>query len=312
MASVDLAAVHSILTATPTFRDRSIRVASISNRHAEQKCFRVEADYTLPAYKIRFATRTNKLSVATEHEAFRTLRLHGVAWAPHIYEFHADDPPYLVVDYEEGESLDQSLHWITYANLIVNGLSRLLLDIHEINGDYFGRLAGPRYSSWQAFVDVRFWYHVSPLVSAGIISKADLRRIRLLYDEASEAFRNVSPRLLHADVKPGNIVFDSARVKTALVDFELARFGDIDFEWCKLYRLGLRWPEYGRTIVEPLLTEFAPIQEHSAAQEAKKLLYALYVACSFLDYDRDAGLPIPSYRMSDLTEVLDAVRVRIA
>jgi aminoglycoside phosphotransferase (APT) family kinase protein len=236
------------------------------------------------------------------------LQQHGVSWAPHIYEVQLDEPAYMVVVYAEGESLDKSLIWSTHAESIIISLKQLLTDIHSISGDYFGHLAGPRYRSWQAFIDVRFWRHVLPLVRAGMISEDDLRMIRALYDEASAAFREVRPILLHGDVKPANIVFDIAQGRTTLVDFELARFGDVDFEWSKMLRLSLRWPEYGRIIAQPLLDEAFLEGPRERTVKSKLLLYALYHACSFLDFELEMGLPIPAYRISDLADLLREVR----
>lgn len=308
MGSVDPATARGLIASMKTFGGRPVRVTSIYDRHNEEKCFRVETGDGSPGYKVRFATATSRHSVAREHEALRILRQHGVAWAPRIYEFQADEPAYLVTAYAEGLSLDRELSWVTRAESVVTGLGRLLGDIHEIGGDYYGHLSGPRYASWQAFVDVRFWRHVLPLVGAGFISEDDLRRIRALYDEARDALDDVRPTLLHGDVKPANVVFDAGRGRTVLVDFELARFGDADFEWSKLYRLALRWPEYRRLIAEPILSRVSFDQARGRAGDAKLLLYEVYHACSFLDFELETGLPSPHYRLSDLAELLRTVR----
>lgn len=310
MASVDLAVVRSLLAGMETFRSRSLRISSMYAGHNEEKCFRVEIDDETRVYKVRFATATSKLSVATEHEAIRTLRCHGIEWTPEVFEFQLADPAYLVVGYIEGESLDRSVNWVKHAESIVTAIGRLLADMHEITGDYFGHLAGPRYSSWRTFVDLRFWRHVLPLVRAGLINEEDLRRIRLLYEEASEDFGSVRPALLHGDVKPANIVFDSDRGTTMLVDFELARFGDVDFEWSKLQRLALRWPAYRRLIARPLLAASPLARWQEGLQNAKLLIYALYHTCSFLDFELETGLTSPAYRIGDLAEVVQAVRSR--
>ncbi|MDQ3802635.1 MAG: aminoglycoside phosphotransferase family protein [Acidobacteriota bacterium] len=308
MASVDLSTARRLIANMKTFGGQPVHVTSIYDHHNEEKCFRVEIGDGSPGYKVRFATATSRHSVAREHEALRILRQHEVAWAPRICEFRADEPAYLVTAYAEGVSLDKELSWVPHAESIFTGLGQLLGDIHEINGDYYGHLSGPPYASWQAFVDVRFWRHVLPLVRAGFISENDLRRIRALYDGARDALDEVRPILLHGDVKPANIVFDASRGRTVLVDFELARFGDVDFEWSKLYRLALRWPEYRRLIAEPTLSRVSFDQARGRAGDAKLLLYEVYHACSFLDFELETGLPSPHYRLSDLAELLRAVR----
>lgn len=310
MASVDIAVVRSILAGMETFRDRPLRISSMYAGKNEEKCFRVELDDETRVYKVRFATDTSKRSVATEHEAFRTLRCHGIEWAPQVFEFQLEDPAYLVVGYFAGESLDKSVSWVKQAESIVTAIGHLFAEMHEITGDYFGHLAGPRYSSWRSFVDSRFWRHVLPLVKAGLIDEHDLCRIQILYEEASEDFGSVRPALLHGDVKPANIVFDSDRGTTMLVDFELARFGDVDFEWSKLQRLALRWPEYRRLIARPLLAASPSVGWQEGLHTAKLLIYALYLTCSFLAFELETGLTSPAYRIADLTEVIQAVRSR--
>jgi aminoglycoside phosphotransferase (APT) family kinase protein len=312
MASVDLSTASGLIANMKTFGGRPTHITSIYDRHNEEKCFRVETDDGSLGYKVRFATATSRQSAAREHEALRILRQHEVAWVPQVYEFQAAEPAYLVTAYVEGMSLDKRLSWVSHADSIVTGLGRLLIDIHEISGDYFGHLAGPRYSSWQAFVDVRFWRHVLPLVKAGLINEDDLSGIRTLYDEARAALNDVRPTLLHGDVKPANIIFDANQCRTTLVDFELARFGDADFEWSKLYRLALRWPEYRRLIAEPILSGFSFDQARGRAGDAKLLLYEVYHACSFLDFELETGIPTPNYRLSDLAELLHAVRSHAA
>lgn len=310
MAFVDITAVHRLLALTQTFKGRTIRVFSIYNRHPEEKCFRVEVDRDRVSYKVRFAPETTKLSVATEHEAFRILRENGVAWVAHVYEFRADDPAYLIVEYESGESLDKSLGWTPHADLIISGLCQILSDIHNVSGDYFGHLAGPRYDSWQAFMDMRFWHHVRLVSGAGLITEDDLHWIRLLYDDASKVFSGVRPTLLHGDVKPANIVFDAERRRVSLVDFELARFGDVDFEWIRLEHLARRWPEYDKLVAQPLLSASQSQRSVQSDGEVKLLLYALFHVCSILAFECEVGLPIPEYRLRDLMDVLRAVRSR--
>jgi len=312
MESVDLATVRSVLSRTATFGGMSIQVDSIYNGHPEEKCFRVETNKNsgLHVCKVRFATATSSLSVATEYEAFSLLHGQGVEWVPHIYEFREDAPPYLIVEYKSGESLDKSLTWTPYAKLIVAELSRQLTEMHNINGDYFGHLAGPRYASWQSFLDVRFWHHMRVVTTAKLIDEDDLRGVRALYAAAREELAAVRPVLIHADIKPANIIFNLERRKATLIDFELARFGDIDFEWVKLYQLALRWPEYRELIARPLLAGLTLTEPHQWAGSSKLLLYALYHICSILAFEYEVGLPIPGYRLDDLTEALRVIRNR--
>lgn len=308
--SVDLNTVKIIMAETKTFRGQSINVDSIYNLHPEEKCFRVGIDNEVSTYKVRFPAVLNKLSLATEYETCRVLRQQGFKWAPEIYEFQAEEPAYLITEYKEGESLDKSLNWTSHAATIGVGLNRLLAEIHQIQGDYFGHLAGPRYSSWHSFFDIRFQKHIRNVVAAGAIDENNLREIETLYDEATQALRQVNPSLLHGDVKPANIVFDSNRCETHLVDFELARFGDVDFEWVKLHYLSRRWQEYLRLVAAPLLDSINFTGRLREGNEAKLLIYSLYHVCSALGFEHKLGLPIPDYRFVELAEIFKAIRLR--
>jgi serine/threonine protein kinase len=304
--SVEHTAAREILAGMAIFKDRPFKLSSIYNQHNEEKCFHVTVTGDLKSYKARFSSATSRKSVEREYEALRCLERHGVEWTPHIYEVLVEEPSCLVTSFEDGESLDKSLTWTHYSPTIIVGLQRILADIHEIQGSYYGHLGGARYGTWSAFLEVRLWRHVLPLAQASLLNEMDLRKIRDLFDEVGAGFDQIRPTLLHGDVKAANILFDEATKKTALIDFELARFGDIDFEWTKLERMAIRWPEYRNLVANPLLTSVSgpPTKE----KRAKLLLYNLYHACSFLDFELETNLPVPSYRLRGLEELLRQLR----
>lgn len=285
-----------------TFRGRGFELNSIYNQHNEEKCFQVMVTGDLRSYKARFSTATSRKSVEREYEALRWLERHGVEWTPHIYEVIVDEPSCLVTSFENGESLDKSLTWVRDAVSIIAGLQRILADIHEIQGNYYGHLGGKRYETWGAFFEVRLWRHVLPLTQTALMSEMDLQNIRDLFDDVKGGFDAIRPTLLHGDVKAANILFDDVTKKTALIDYELARFGDIDFEWTKLNRMAVRWPEYRNLIANPLLKSVS--DDSTKKKRAKLLLYDLYHACSFLDFELETNIPVPSYRLRDLEELL--------
>jgi aminoglycoside phosphotransferase (APT) family kinase protein len=310
MPSVDPRVAHRVLAAAQTFRGKSFKISSMYGEGNEEKCFRVETRRNRLVYKIRFPTATSRRSVAREYAALLLLSQHGVKWTPHLYEVNLDEPSYLVLGFVEGESLDKSLKWISHAKSIQLRLQQELADIHRIQGEFFGHLAGPRYESWQAFFEIRLWRHVMPLVKALLVSERDLARIKALHEEARQSLSEVSPILLHGDVKPANVIFELSTKKTTLIDFELSRFGDPDFEWTKLRRMAIRWPEYQQLVSQPLLNSPSRINliGHS---DAKILLYDMYHACSFLDFELETGLPVAPYRLDDIAQLLATLRSRI-
>jgi aminoglycoside phosphotransferase (APT) family kinase protein len=310
MPSVDPRVAHRVLAAAQTFRGKSFKISSLYGNGNEEKCFRVETPSNRLAYKIRFPTATSRRSVAQEYEALLLLSQHGVRWTPHLYEVNLGEPSYIVLGFVEGESLDKSLEWISHAKSIQLRLQQELADIHSIQGEFFGHLAGPRYESWQAFFEIRLWRHVMPLVKALLLSERDLARIKALHEEARRSLSEVSPILLHGDVKPANVIFELSTKKTTLVDFELSRFGDLDFEWTKLRRMAIRWPDYQQLVSQPLLNSPSRINLiwHS---DAKILLYDIYHVCSFLDFELETGLPVAPYRLDDIAQLLATLRSRI-
>jgi hypothetical protein len=202
MASVDPRVARHVVAGMQTFRGKPFQISSIYGNSNEEKCFRVESTTDRLAYKVRFSTATSRRSPAQEYEALSLLLRHEIHWAPRLYEVNLNEPSYLVTGFAEGETLDKSLDWMPHAKSIRRSLSRKIADIHRIRGDYFGYLTGPRYESWRQFFEVRLWRHVMPLVKALLVSERDLERIKALHEEARKSLSEISPILLHGDVKP--------------------------------------------------------------------------------------------------------------
>jgi hypothetical protein len=300
--------VRDILARAAAFRGRSCHVTSIYHRHQEEKCFRIDVAHDDIPYKLRLVTETSILSAANEYEALSILRASNVTWAPSVFEYRPAHPSYLVTEFVEGRSLDTGAWWLPEGARIRDSLAQKLDTLHAITGSFHGHLAGPAYRTWRAFLDVRFWHHVRRCEAEAILSSDDIRRIEALYDDTGDACSKIDPRLLHADVKPANLV--ATRVGACHpIDFEITRFGDVDFEWVKIRWLALRWPEYLEHIAEPLLAEKLPSVD-VRDWPPKLLLYAIYHVCSILEFERDVNLPSPTYRWRDLRLLLDIVRSR--
>ena len=310
MEFTSLRNVYALLAKTKTFRDVKVKVSSIYDSHPEEKCFLVETDPKSRKYKVRFTTESSKRSAATEHTAFNTLKQNNIKWVPQIYEYRPADPAYLITEFKTGKSLDKSLTWTSAASNLVSGLSSILSEIHKIEGDYFGHLGSARYKSWRGFLDVRFWKHVNEVYEAKIISSVDLRNIHMLYEESGPIFDKSRPFFLHGDVKPANIVYNSRQKSVSLIDFELARFGDIDFEWIRVYFLSKRWPAYRKLVSDSLLVGVKFKYELETLRSPTILIYSLYHLCSVLAFEHKKGLTIPKYRLEDLRVTLKAVYER--
>ena len=309
MTAVDPATVSARVAQLHTFRGHALQIHSMYHSPDGEKCFHIYDQDTAQDYKVRFAVDSNTLAAATEHRALTILAQHHLRWAAPIVEFDTTVPCCLVTGYYNGDSLDKSLSWVPHADRIVADLARMLCEVHSIRGTSFGQLASDEYPTWQSFLDVRFWRHVRPVAAAGYLTEDEVAMITKLSEQARDDVKTTQPVLLHFDVKPANILFDVQCSTTALVDWELARFGDIDFEWVKLQHLARRWPEYTSRIIEPLLRTvgFLP-SDGNTSRAAKLLLYALYQACSLLAFKCQHGQSIPEDRFNDLKQLLHQVR----
>ena len=148
--SVKRGDARAILSKMPTFRGCRFKLISIYNQHNEEKCFLAVSDSR--SYKVRFTTATSQHSVEREYQAYTQLHQHGINWTPLIHEVKLDNPACLVTTFAKGVSLDKSLAWVESAPEIARRLRLSLEEIHQIEGDYYGHLGGPRYSTWHAFL----------------------------------------------------------------------------------------------------------------------------------------------------------------
>lgn len=167
---------------------------------------------------------------------------------PHVlvspFSFHND--VFFITNYVEGydlEALDSELsdtQWKKAAEDIRKQLM-LLADIHT-----------PYYSEHNKFFTYGYPKMFREKLQARIkhisLTGYDESKIQSAYNNSLRILNNSTfsePSLIHMDVKPANIVFDPKTEKAVLIDFEFARFGDLD---------------YG--IVQVLLTQFNSFSEN--------------------------------------------------
>ena len=63
------------------------------------------------------------------------------------------------------------------------------------------------------------------------------------------------PTLIHMDIKPANIIYEPDTGVVALIDFEFARFGDIDYGWTQILLSGRnQFNQFYREQIVPHLT----------------------------------------------------------
>ena len=111
------------------------------------------------------------------------------------------------------------------------------------------------------------------------------------------------PTLLHMDVKPANIIYNSKTGFVTLIDFEFARFGDADYGWTQVLLSGINafCDEYKQQVVSYMTKGRLTLNE--ALTIPKFQCYIFYqTACNLIYYyDRDMKCPED---MKDLFEEL--------
>ena len=151
---------------------------------------------------------------------------------PHVlvspFAFHND--MFFITNYVEGydlEVLDSELsdkQWKKVAEDIRKQLM-LLADIHT-----------PCYSEHNKFFTdgypEMFMKKLQTRIKHISLISYDVSKMQSAYNNSLEILNNSTfsePSLIHMDVKPANIVFDPKTERAVLIDFEFARFGDLDY-----------------------------------------------------------------------------------
>lgn len=102
-----------------------------------------------------------------------------------------------------------------------------------------------------------------------------------------------TPTLLHMDVKPANIIYDSKTGFVTLVDFEFARFGDYDYGWVQFLLSGINAfnEEYKKIVVPYVGKNRLSLRE--AINTPKFQCYIFYQTACNLIYYHDHNVACP-------------------
>lgn len=148
--------------------------------------------------------------------------------------------------------------------------------VHDVRGPYFGRVAGPPYASWSAFVIASFTQIAEDLEQAGL-DAADVRKAATLAADGSATLDEVrEPRLLTGDLWTVNCLLDAEAPEPSIsgvLDFDRTEFGDPAADWpirmaqAKPDERTAFWESYGVLDRSPTATWRAALYEarHLAA-----------------------------------------------
>lgn len=101
------------------------------------------------------------------------------------------------------------------------------------------------------------------------------------------------PTLIHMDVKPANIIYNADTGVVSLIDFEFARFGDIDYGWTQILLSGCnKFNNFYKEQIIPYMTN-ERLTLDDAFQIPKFQCYLFYqVMCNLIYYhDHHSSCP---------------------
>lgn len=126
------------------------------------------------------------------------------------------------------------------------------------------------------------------------ISKEDKNIIHYNISKTIEKCSFSEPSLIHMDVKPANIVYNIENHCVTLIDFEHARFGDIDFGWVQILLSGynLFGETYENYIYPYIIKDRISFSE--AFKTPKLRCYIFYQSACNLIYYYEKNLECPS------------------
>ncbi len=201
---------------------------------------------------------------------------------------------YYITTYIEGQSLDtfsDALPRTTWNNVA----DKLLILIDQI-----ASLTAEQYSEHGTFVPDNYASIMKekfeirrkhPLIAC--YSNAKLERLFNWFCDVLDHSQFSKPTLIHMDIKPANIIYNNNTGFVALIDFEFARFGDIDYGWTQILMSKLNHFNqfYKEHIVPRLISE--KITWDDALNTPKLQCYLFYQAMCNLIYYHDRNLPCP-------------------
>lgn len=201
---------------------------------------------------------------------------------------------YYITTYIKGQPLDtfpETLPQSTWSYVA----NRLLFLIDQIT-----LLKAPQYSEHGAFVPDNYASILKtklesrmrhPLISSYPCKK--LERAFNWFCEILAQSKFSQPTLIHMDIKPANIIYNTDTGLVSLIDFEFARFGDIDYGWTQILLSGRnQFNQFYREQIVPHLTG-GRVNLEDAFGIPKFQCYLFYQAMCNLIYYYDHHLPCP-------------------
>ncbi len=211
-----------------------------------------------------------------------------------VPKFNFQEMQYYITTYIEGQSLDgfpDTLPQSTWKNIS----TKLLFLIDQLT-----LLKAPQYSEQGVFVSDDYASILKKKIYAKLrhplitgYPHKKLERVFIWSCEILDHSQFSQPTLIHMDIKPANIIYNTKTGTVSLIDFEFARFGDVDYGWTQIIlsecnQFNLFYKEY----IIPYLT-CGRLTLNNALEIPKFQCYLFYQSMCNLIYYYDNNLTCP-------------------
>ena len=221
-----------------------------------------------------------------------------------VPKFKAQGMEYYITTFLAGVNLDHLSAEMTVINW-EQLADKLLSRLHEM-----ASIHAPQYSERDGFFSgscgTALIRKLQARVRHPLLSCFPQEQVKIAVSKYSDVLTHSSyslPTLLHMDIKPANIIYNPQTKDISVVDFEFARFGDMDYGWIQILLSGINLfsPMYQHVFVPRLTRDYLPLSE--AVNIPKLRAYSFYQCLCNLIYYYDHHLQYPE-KISALFEQL--------
>lgn len=221
-----------------------------------------------------------------------------------VPEFEFDGIRFFISNFVEGQSLDDLSEELSIPEwkFIAQKLLVRIDELQKIHADFYSEHNNFTSKNCTAILMEKLSKRLKHSVF-NEYPKMDLnnacQRCEIILSKSSFT----EPTLLHMDVKPANVIYNSRTKFVTLIDFEFARFGDRDYGWTQILLSGINAfiPAYKDIVVPSMMQGRLTLKE--AIGIPKFQCYIFYQTACNLIYYHNHNTQCPK-EMKQLFEIL--------
>lgn len=201
--------------------------------------------------------------------------------------FNFNNTQYYITTFINGQTLDDVSETLTetqWENIAVK-LRVHLERLSTLHAPFYSEHNGDQSDDYASIQKAKFLKRLEHPLFLNY-SHTELEKALLYCFQILETSQYSKPTFLHMDIKPANIIYNPQNDFVTLIDFEFARFGDLDYGWTQVLLSGLNWfiPKYKKYIVPQLIKGHMTLEE--AVNTPKLQCYLFYqIACNLIYYN---------------------------